>query len=438
MVCRRRLFAAALLVTLLAAATSALAAEPARQPVQLQLWTIWGGERIPLMEKILSQFEETYPWIKVEHVLVAGGERFDRFIAAVAAGAPPDVMMLGRHEIPFLAQNEMILPLDAYMEQDGVSGDIFFPSEFATAQWNGQTYILPMPTGAGANGVVFYNKDLFAQAGLDTERLPETWREFEDLGRRLNRYDANGSLIQLGIDVRAGGDRWFISWLHSNNGEYASADGRRFLFNSPEGKEAVEWVMQFTNEINGGPAAISEFTSRTGGSFPGGQRAMIISGVWQEFIYLTQNPSLNLGVGLIPHNEGAETWLAQIGGWGYSIPRGVKHPYESWLLTKWLTTSEVGAFEFLFEQRRPSPVREFTLDPRYFDVSSNWLMMIEAMQRSKPINITPVEPQVWLQLEPTILSRAWSGQEPASQVLDELYAQAQRLLDEYWAQIDAR
>lgn len=107
MVCRRRLFAAALLVTLLAAATSALAAEPARQPVQLQLWTIWGGERIPLMEKILSQFEETYPWIKVEHVLVAGGERFDRFIAAVAAGAPPDVMMLGRHEIPFLAQNEI-------------------------------------------------------------------------------------------------------------------------------------------------------------------------------------------------------------------------------------------------------------------------------------------------------------------------------------------
>ena len=421
-----------LLVTIVLAAVPA-AAQSERQPVQLQVWTIWGGERIPLMERVLSEFEAEYPWISVEHVLVPTGERYDRFLAAVAAGAPPDVMMLGRHEIPLLAENGWVLPLDEYMAQDGVSGDIFFPSEFVTAQWKGQTYVLPNPTGAGANGVVFYNKDLFAQAGLDSESLPETWREFEDLGRRLNRYDSEGRLVQLGIDVRGGGDRWFISWLHSNNGEYASPDGRRYLFNSDEGKEAIEWIMKFTNEINGGPAAISDFVSRTGGSFPGGQRAMQISGVWQEFIFQTQNPELNQGVGLIPHDEGAETWLAQIGGWGYAIPKGVPHPYESWLLTKWLTISEVGGFWFLFEQRRPSPVREFTLDPRYFDLSPNWPMQVEAMNRTKPINMTPIEPQIWLQVENVILPRAWNGSQPPTQVLEEFYQQAQRLLDEYWA-----
>ncbi len=429
------LFAA---LMLLAGLASIGTAAENRDPVHLQVWSIWNGTRIPLMEATIAEFEELYPWITVEHVLVANAERYDKFLTAVASGAPPDVMMLGRHEIPLLAQNDWVLPLDGYMAQDGISGDIFFPSEFETAQWDGKTYLLPMPTGAGANGVVYYNKDLFNAAGLNSEKLPETWKEFEDLGRRLNRYDSSGKMSQLGIDVRGGGDRWFLSWLHSNNGEYASADGRQYTFFSDEGKETIEWLMRFTNEINGGPETISEFTSSTGGSFPNGQRAMQISGVWHEFIYKQQNPELNIGVGLIPHNEGAETWLAQIGGWGYSVPAGVKHPYESWLLTKYLTTSEAGGFNFVFEQQRPSPVREFTLDERYFDLSDNWPMMIEAMQRTKPITITPVEPEIWFQVETPILAQAWSGERPAVQVLEEYHTQAQRILDEYWAEADAK
>lgn len=426
-------------LALLLGIASFAGAEEERQPVELQLWSIWGGTRIPLIEATLSEFEAMYPWIRVEHVLVPNAERYDKFLAAVASGSPPDVMMLGRHEIPLLAENNWVLPLDGYMDQDGLSGDIFFPSEFETARWKGETYLLPMPTGAGANGVVYYNKDIFDASGLDSERLPETWKEFEELGRRLNRHDTNGKLTRLGIDVRGGGDRWFLAWLHSNNGEYASADGREFSFFSDEGKETVEWLARYTNEINGGAQAISEFVSSTGGSFPDGQRAMQISGVWHEFIYKQQNPDLNIGVGLIPHNDGAETWLAQVGGWGYSVPAGVDHPYESWLLTKFLTTSEVGGFSFVFEQRRPSPVREFTLDERYFELSPNWPMMIEAMQRTKPITITPIEPHVWFQLERPILEQqAFTGERPAVQVLEEYYTQAQLALDEYWVEADAK
>jgi ABC-type glycerol-3-phosphate transport system substrate-binding protein len=161
---------------------------------------------------------------------------------------------------------------------------------------------------------------------------------------------------------------------------------------------------------------------------------MQIGGVWQLFIFEQESRDLDIGVGLIPHNEGAETWLAQVSGWGYGIATGVKNPYESWLLTKWLTTSEVGGWWFMFEQKRPSPVRKFTLDRRYFNLTPNWPMMIEAMQRSKPITFTPVEPRVWIPLENEFLRNAWNGSEPARVVLERYSNEAQRLLDEYWAQ----
>jgi ABC-type glycerol-3-phosphate transport system substrate-binding protein len=387
------------------------------------------------MDRIVNEFEVAHPGIHVEHVIVDGGQRYDKFVTAVASGAPPDVMMIGRHEVPALAESQLIMPLDTYMAQDrDVRPDMFFPSEFQTCLWQGKTYVLPMPTGAGANGVVYYNKNLLAEAGLDSEKLPETWREFTTLGRRLSRFSGEGKLEMLGVDVRGGGDRWFISWLHSNNGEYARPDARRYSFYSPQGIEAVEWVMNFTHEVNGGPAAISEYVGRTGGAFSQGKRAMQIGGVWQLFIFEQESRDLDIGVGLIPHNEGAETWLAQVSGWGYGIATGVKNPYESWLLTKWLTTSEVGGWWFMFEQKRPSPVRKFTLDRRYFNLTPNWPMMIEAMQRSKPITFTPVEPRVWLPLENEFLRNAWNGSEPARVVLERYFNEAQRLLDEYWAQ----
>jgi ABC-type glycerol-3-phosphate transport system substrate-binding protein len=214
-----------------------------RPRVTLQLWTIWGGTRIPLMDRIVNEFEVAHPGIHVEHVIVDGGQRYDKFVTAVASGAPPDVMMIGRHEVPALAESQLIMPLDTYMAQDrDVRPDMFFPSEFQTCLWQGKTYVLPMPTGAGANGVVYYNKNLLAEAGLDSEKLPETWREFTTLGRRLSRFSGEGKLEMLGVDVRGGGDRWFISWLHSNNGEYARPDARRYSFYSPQGIEAVEWV----------------------------------------------------------------------------------------------------------------------------------------------------------------------------------------------------
>jgi hypothetical protein len=65
-------------------------------------------------------------------------------------------------------------------------------------------------------------------------------------------------------------------------------------------------------------------------------------------------------------------------------------------------------------------------------------MMIEAMQRSKPITVTPVEARVWLPLENDFLRHAWNGSEPARVALERYFNEAQRLLDEYWAPKESR
>ena len=75
----------------------------------------------------------------------------------------------------------------------------------------------------------------------------------------------------MGIDVIGRGGRQhhrpamreFVSWLYTNNGRYASDDGRTLLFNSPEGVETLEWMINLTNSVNHGTENITDFFQDT-------------------------------------------------------------------------------------------------------------------------------------------------------------------------------
>src|SRR5690606_35968436 len=114
--------------------------------------------------------------ICVESVFLPWENRLENLLTAIAAGDPPDVTMFGRQDLPFFAVTESIIPLDDYMAADGITPDMFIPSEFSGNQYNGKTWMLPQPTG-GALNLVWYNKDHFREAGLDPEAFPQTWEE---------------------------------------------------------------------------------------------------------------------------------------------------------------------------------------------------------------------------------------------------------------------
>ena len=61
----------------------------------------------------------------------------------------------------------------------------------------------------------------------------------------------------------AGSDAEFVAWLYTNNGKYASDDGRTLLFNSPEGVETLEWMINLTNNVNHGIENVTDFFQDT-------------------------------------------------------------------------------------------------------------------------------------------------------------------------------
>lgn len=389
------------------AAPSATSA--ARSPVNLVLANFWTGTRIPLMEANLQKFHELYPWITVTNQVTATGKAIDeKYFVSIAAGTPPDVWMVQRNRIPEFVEKGMLQPLDPFMQQDAFNMNIFYKSEQQACQYKDKTYSLPMPSTSLA--LLYYNRTLLAAGGYGADQAPKTWDELRAMASRLQRIAPDGR-----VEV-SGGD---ISYLPTYRlAQYAYTNGAK-IFNGPfdinyltsQVRETVNWAVDFVNRVP------------TGGSIKLNTRVFESYGEWHYYDLKTQVPDLDLGIALLPHGPNGEMVNLIGGGWSYGIPVGVKHPYESWLLIKFLTASEEGAKVFAFAQGRPSPVSKFTQDRRYYEQNPYWGVIGETLNRSIVITPSPVSQQIidadikyWTQL----LKRTESPEAVLTKLQDEV------------------
>ncbi|HEX6971408.1 MAG TPA: ABC transporter substrate-binding protein, partial [Limnochordia bacterium] len=395
-----------------------------REAVTLQFWNGWGGTRIPLMEQMLERFMQKYPWIQVENQVIGlGNDRIEKLTLAVAAGAPPDVAMIDRVDIPAFVAEGMLEPLDPFIARDRLDLGIFYEPEISLAQFEGRTWALPIPT-AGAKQLMFYHMDLFREAGLDPAAPPRTWTELEAAARKLTIRQGDG-LVQAGINPLSVSDASWDFWLYNNNGAVLSPDGRRVAFDDARGRQTMRWLVDFHQRINGGSAMLATL----GGGFIQRKLAMQIAGSWEWYNFRRQDPSLELAIALPPHGEGATSVNPISRGWGYAIPAGADHPYESWLLIKYLTTEPEAACWFMIQQGRPSPLKQCNLAPEMRQSNPYLDVIGEILVHGVQVPITPVHTR-FFELVARAQADAISGRLAPDAAIESAAREAQALLDE--------
>lgn len=199
-----------------------------------------------LMDEMIVEFEELNPDIKIDHVHIAGYNQMnEKTLVAWAGGAAPNIVIVEQSRWFGFALDNMFLPLDSFIENDPTSSlDDLYPGIREHLTWDGKLWGLPYNI---STPLIYYNRDLFAMSGLDPV-APTTWDEILTVSRRIAR-DSSGSGQNdvWGIDFYAWG--WlFEAWLGQNGAKVVSDDGRRYVFNSPEAIEAMEFTQSLVLE----------------------------------------------------------------------------------------------------------------------------------------------------------------------------------------------
>lgn len=400
--------------------------------IHLEVLHAWGGYREPLVDEMIQEFMREYPDITVTHRVAS--DLNEEFTLAYAGGVAPDIVMVTTKHLVSLADQGVFIELDPWLEREGVTRDIWIPGEITSGEWNGKIYGLPIRTGGESGNVLYYNRQLFDEAGLNSASAPATWTDLFTVSRKLVQYDGDRITLNPIIDITDGATiRPTLNWMFAGGGQYLSADMRRVAYNSKETADMMEWVYKFRTEIyrNVGDDRMSK------SDFFTGRAAMWLSGsdgfsaVWE---YDKEFP---LGAGPRPRAEGSPYCGANYGTYSYAIPSTAKNKEAAWELLKWLTLREESAGWFIRAQGRPSPVRAFNMHPEYPEVNPFIYTLGEVLECAAPVPFLPVQDEIGIPLR-NAFRKVINGEAPAHAALEEAAEISQVTLDRFWAEYDAK
>ncbi|SES26222.1 ABC transporter substrate-binding protein [Salipaludibacillus aurantiacus] len=274
------------------------------------------------LEETIEAFEEEYPHINVQMDTIAD-QYMDVLQTRLIGGEAADVFFLDAFEAPRLIEAGVLEPLDSYVTEEFDVDDFEEPLIEAFRR-DGQLWGLPKDTSTLA---LFYNKDHFEEAGIDTP--PETWEEMEEMAKTLtvdNRYG-------LGIVT----DLARLYFIAESQGGEVTVDNQA-NFTDPNVIDALQPIVDMKNEkeIAASPADVG---AEWGGDMFGTERAsMIIEGNWMIEFMEDAFPDVNYGVVEVPtinDNKGTMAYTVS-----YSMNEASEQKEEAWQLIEFLTGKE--------------------------------------------------------------------------------------------------
>jgi multiple sugar transport system substrate-binding protein len=211
---------------------------------------------------VARAFEAEQADVGVELVEVAErDELVARLSTSIAGGEPPDVFLLNYRYYAQFAARGAIEPVEPYLRGSTVlPSDAFFPEAMAPFVFDGTQMCLPQNV---SSLVVYFNRDLFADAGVAEPVEGWTWREMVARGVELTR-DADGdrAVATYGLGVEPEIIR-LAPFIWSNGGELVDPveEPARFALGAPAAAEALQLFLDLRS-VHGIVPSDEELESR--------------------------------------------------------------------------------------------------------------------------------------------------------------------------------
>ncbi|MTK04888.1 extracellular solute-binding protein [Micromonospora sp. CP22] len=305
---------------------------------KLVVWDWKSGEPSAkaYIEKAKADFSAKHPDVTVEFVAQPFDQYYTLLGAAIQSGKGPDVMLFnGGGQIR--DRVDALVPLDDYVAEDKqrLAGWDAFTKD-------GKTYAGPVTLQGHP---IYYNKDLYAKAGLDPASPATTWDKFLADCAAIGKVGAK--CFALGNKEGAGIQFW-LSALGSGvltAQEYDDWIAGKRDWNSPNVKRVFQlWKDAGDAGLNNDGANSTAMFNDAFALFQSAKAAHVIGlmsdvGHWKDFNeFLTPD---KLGVMSAPVvTAGTTPSLAYDGGIGYAVAKWTSDPKLAADLVRSLTSTE--------------------------------------------------------------------------------------------------
>ena len=211
---------------------------------------IYCGDAInPVHAKAFKEWNDKNSDAKVAPELVGWEQCQDKTTTLAAAGNPVGLAYVGSRTLKQFANNDLIVTVpmtDA--EKASYQPHIVDTVTIGDKQWG-----VPI---AFSTKALYWNKDLFKQAGLDPEKPPQTWAE--EIADAKTIKEKTG-IAGFGVVAKTFDNTMhqFLHWVYTNNGSVIDAGGKVTL-DSPNNLQALTALKDITPFGEEGPTAYEQ------------------------------------------------------------------------------------------------------------------------------------------------------------------------------------
>ncbi|MDP8911170.1 MAG: ABC transporter substrate-binding protein [Actinomycetota bacterium] len=255
--------------------------------VNLAFWNGFTGGDGPYMRDLVKRFNSEHDNIKVKMVVHQWADYYQKVPQAVQSGKGPDVGVMHVDTLATNAARNVIVPLDDLARTLKLEEGDFAQTIWDAGIYEGKRYGIPLdmhPLG------FYYNKDHLRKAGIDAP--PETG---DEMNAALEKLQQSGVEQPFWQSSTWPAHLMFMSLLWQNGGDLYNEDATKATWNSPEGVEALTWMVNLVK--NGySPKNVSQDADYI--AFKNGKTTFHWDGIWQT--QDLKKTKLNWGVAPLP------------------------------------------------------------------------------------------------------------------------------------------
>lgn len=384
-----------------ASVAALLSAGPALADTALSFWHSGNNKAGEVIDTLVDRFEAANPDATIETVYVGNyNDMVTRLQAAVISGDVPDLVQLEMTRYGLFAAPGALEPLDGYLEATDadIVADIR-PFALEASLYQGESYVLPFNV---STPLMYYNRDLFAAAGLDPDSPPATWEELLAAAEALTVVEGDQT-VQWGLNAPPQWVRWAMT--NQNEGGWMDPATNETQIDLPQSVDAYQWAADLVNvhKVAAIDSAIDESIAKQ--YFSGGVSAITFDSTGSLGGLIDEAP-FALGAAPLPCNA---VCAAPIGGAGLAMMAGADADNKdaAWRFLAFVMTTDSNALMFTetgylpilkSTAEHPDAIARLQERPEYgLAIAQLDVAFARARPPSMP-EIRAIEPSYWAQI----------------------------------------
>ncbi len=307
-------------------------------------YMMWEPDQLEIERAAIAEFEAANPGVKVDVQAMAPKEYWPKMSSLAASGDLPDVFAMSSGFVKEWAAAGNLADLSEIVAETDLGS--YFDGALSVGLAGDERVAFPQNWVAP---VLYYNKSMFDDAGLQYPTADWTWDQFREAAKALTLdKDSDGTIDQWGMWLY-GRYAHIDAWVFRNGGRYLNADETAIDIND-EAVSALTFLNDLIQVDKAAPMPQEMEGVRQQDVFPLGMAAMWVDGSWN--IANTRDvagDNFAWGIAQVPLGPDASEDTAAAYAWAdmLSVNASSEHKDVAWAFIQHMVGEGRSAADFL-------------------------------------------------------------------------------------------